>query len=41
LARVYREECLWKWQFEEGKSFSKDFGLGTPHMAKTLQWLNE
>jgi len=41
LARVYREECLWKWQFEEGREFSRDFGLGLPSLAKTLQWLTE
>ncbi|TNV76599.1 hypothetical protein FGO68_gene14715 [Halteria grandinella] len=41
LARMYREEQMWKWDFEEGRAFSKDFGLGVPQMAKTLQWLNE
>ena len=41
LSRIYREEQLWKWEFEEKREFSKDFGLGLPTAQKTLCWLQE
>lgn len=32
---------MWKWRYEEGKEFSRDFGLGITSAIKTMTWLSE
>lgn len=41
MSRAFRDESMWKWKYEEGREFSKDFGLGLPAVSKTMTWLSE